>query len=173
MEVSSERAVPAIPPLQTVTLLQDSLRDAGIDSVVGGSGLLASLGLIQEVRDWDLVIDAAPAGADPAAEPDQVVRAVEQVLDTLGLPHQRRERSGIFHTAAAFLVDAGDHSIDVLVGFALGSADRVVSIPARPGHLWRGLQMARPEEWCQAYRLMGREERAESLQRHPGLWAGV
>ena len=169
MDAAAEPADPGIPSLHTVTLLQASLSDAGIDSVVGGSGLLASLGLIEEVHDWDLVVDAPIAGEGSAAARDRVVQRVEEVLDASGLPHRRRERSGIFHTAAALLVDAGDHSIDVLVGFALESRDRVVSIPARPGHLWRGLQMARPEEWSQAYRLMGRAERAESLQRHLGL----
>lgn len=70
-------------------------------------------------------------------------------------------------------VDAGDHSIDVLVGFALESAwepgspsdSGVVVIPARPGRTWLGLQMARPQEWILAYRLMGRTERAEALRR--------
>ncbi|EXF26290.1 hypothetical protein BG28_00385 [Nesterenkonia sp. AN1] len=66
-------------------------------------------------------------------------------------------------------IEAGDHSIDVLTGFALESNGGVVTIPARPGHAWRGLKMARPEEWLLAYRLMGRAERAEALQRHLGL----
>lgn len=164
MDVSSAGADPSIPPLQTVIRLQAALSDAGIESVVGGSGLLASLGLIQTVQDWDLVIDAE-VEMDDGRRVDPVP-AVEQVLHAMDLPHRRRGRSGVFHTAAAIQVDAGDHSIDVLVGFALEAKDRVLSIPARPGHLWRGLQMARPEEWCQAYRLMGRAERAEALQRH-------
>ncbi|MBO0594293.1 hypothetical protein I2485_03645 [Nesterenkonia sp. E16_7] len=173
----------SIPPLQTVTRLQAALSEAGIESVIGGSGLLASLGLIDTVQDWDLVIDVdadadtdADTDADASADADtedgrrvDPVPAVEQVLDALGLPHQPRERSGIFHTTAAIQAEAGDHSIDVLIGFALQSSGRVVRIPARPGHAWRGLRMARPEDWLLAYRLMGRAERAEPLRRHLGL----
>ena len=132
MDVSPESPAPSIPPLQTVALLQASLSDAGIASVVGGSGLLASLGLIDEIHDWDLV-------------------------------------------------DAGDHSIDVLVGFALEAASApgstsgggVVAVPARAGHSWRGLRMARPQEWIVAYRLIGRAERADALARHlhPDQWS--
>ncbi|GAA1105674.1 hypothetical protein [Nesterenkonia jeotgali] len=70
--------------------------------------------------------------------------------------------------ASLGLIQTVHHSIDVLVGFALESQGRLVSIPARPGHMWRGLRMARPEEWLAAYRLMGRAERAEALQRHLG-----
>lgn len=170
MELSSPAGL-SIPPLQTVTGLQAALGDAGIESVIGGSGLLASLGLIHTVQDWDLVIDGdadADADTDDGRRVDPVP-AVEQVLDAMGLPHRRRERSGIFHTTAAIQVEAGDHSIDVLIGFALESSGRVVRIPARSGHVWKGLTMARPEEWLLAYRLMGRAERAEALQRHLGL----
>ncbi|GAA1166786.1 hypothetical protein [Nesterenkonia sandarakina] len=166
MDVFAASAAPSIPPLQTVTRLQSALSEAGIESVVGGSWLLASLGLIQTVQDWDLVIDSE-AGVQGGRWVDPVP-AVEQVLAAMGLRHLRRERSGIFRTSAALQVDAGDHSIDVLVGFALESQGRVVSIPARPGHMWQGLRMARPEEWLAAYRLMGRAERAEALQRHLG-----
>lgn len=169
MDPCSPGAARSIPPLHTVTRLQVALSDAGIESVIGGSGLLASLGLIEAVQDWDLVIDVHEDANLDDGGLLHPVPAVEQALDTLGLPHQRRERSGIFHTAAALQVDAGDHSIDVLIGFALESRGRVVRIPARPGHEWRGLKMARPEEWLLAYRLLGRAERAEALGRHLGL----
>lgn len=168
MDVFAASAAPSIPPLQTVTRLQSALSEAGIESVVGGSGLLASLGLIQTVQDWDLVIDSEAGVEVEGGRRVSPVPAVEQVLAVMGLPHQRRQRSGIFRTSAALQVEAGDHSIDVLVGFALESQGRVVSIPARPGPMWQGLRMARPEEWLVAYRLMGRAERAAALQRHLG-----
>ncbi len=146
-------AAVTMPPLASILLIQKALDQQGINNVVGGSGLLASLGLITEVNDWDLVVDAEPAD-------------VEQLFGELGLPHRRKARSGIFRTDAAIEVDAGDHSIDVLVGFALDSAEGVTRIPARAGERWRGLQMARAEDWEQAYRLLGREQQALLLAEH-------
>lgn len=143
----------AMPPLDSILILQKALDGQGIDNVVGGSGLLASLELVAEVHDWDLVVDAQPA-------------VVEQLLDELELPHRRKPRSGIFHTDAAIEVDAGDHSIDVLVGFALDSTEGVIRIPARAGDRWRGLRMARAEDWVQAYRLLGREAQTRLLADH-------
>lgn len=143
-----------VPPTGTVRLLQESLFTAGIPSVIGGSGLLVSRGLLEKANDWDLVTDAEPAD-------------VRQVLDQLGLTYISAETSGIFRTEALFRVSAEDHEIDVLVKFALDSADGVVAIPARAGRMWRGLRMARPEEWQLAYHLLGRDQRAALLSSSP------
>ena len=150
----TECSAVAVPPTGTVRMLQESLFTAGITSVIGGSGLLVSRGLLEKANDWDLVTDAKPA-------------EVRQVLDELGLTYSRAETSGVFRTEALFRVSAEDHEIDVLVRFALDSADGVVPIPARAGRMWRGLRMARPEEWQLAYRLLGREDRAALLSSTP------
>lgn len=142
------------PPLTLVSHVQRVLSRRSIPSAVGGSGLLASLGLIGTVNDWDLVADAQPA-------------AVEAALDELSLRYSRAEQSGVFRTQALFTIDAGDHQIDVLVRFALQGPNGVIDIPARLGHWWRGLQMAEPEDWYLAYRLMGRQARAELLENYP------
>lgn len=144
-----------VPPTGTVRLLQESLFAAGIPSVIGGSGLLVSRGLLEKANDWDLVTDAEPAD-------------VLRVIDELGLTYSRAETSGVFRTEALFRVSAEDHEIDVLVRFALDSADGAVAIPARAGGMWRGLRMARPEEWQLAYRLLGRDDRAALLSSSPG-----
>ncbi|ROR71923.1 DMT family transporter [Bogoriella caseilytica] len=140
-----------IPPLPEVRQLQRRLASAGVSSVVGGSALLASLGLIDRVRDWDLVTDGDP-------------ELVAQVVGQLGFPVQRRGPSGVFRTALCLTVAARDHEIDVLVGFQLAGPAGVVPIPAYPGARWQGLTMARPQEWELAYRLMGRPERATVLE---------
>lgn len=151
----SERGVDAVsmPPLGTVQTVQASLGRAGIPSVVGGSALLASLGLTREVHDWDLVTEGDPAD-------------VRKVVDALGLPYRQKEPVGIFRSAAVFTVGAEGHEIDVLVGFALDSSGTAVSIPAEPGERWNGLTMARPEDWAVAYRLLGRTEQARALENH-------
>lgn len=146
----NERRV-ASPPIELVKQLQRRLHAIGVPSVVGGSGLLASLGLVDRVNDWDLVTDAEP-------------RVVQQVLDDLQLRYSRAEPSGVFGTEALFKVSAPDHEIDVLVRFALHSPRGVVPIPAEAGSTWRGLTMARAEEWSIAYRLLGRHARADMLE---------
>lgn len=140
------------PPLETVRALQAALAEAGVPSVVGGSGLLAALGLVSEARDWDLVL---PAGS---------VETAERVLAALGLEATRApEGHPLYATEAMLAVDGGDHTIDVLVGFALRTPDGTVAIPAREGGMWRGLVMARTDDWAVAYRAMGRDARADLL----------
>lgn len=139
------------PPLAVVRQLQRQLASAGVVSVVGGSGLLASLGLVDRVRDWDLLTDGEP-------------ELVRRIVDRLGLPVHRRGPEGVFRTDECLTLLAGDHEIDVLIGFELAGPQGAVPIPAEPGDQWQGLTMARPGEWELAYRLMGRPERAALLQ---------
>jgi hypothetical protein len=139
-----------LPSLDLIKRLQDQLSLAGISSVVGGSALIASLGITVTINDWDLVIDDDP-------------KDVQQVLDELGLSYKKVGPSGIFKTEALFKISAENHEIDVMVRFALDTPKGVVSIPACPGKVWRGLTMARPEDWEVAYRLMGRHEKATLL----------
>ena len=142
--------LPSTPPLEAVKKVQGTLSRAGIPTAVGGSGLLVSLGLIDRAHDWDLVTDGEP-------------EEVRSVIEGLGLAYRTKGPMGVYRSAAVFTIDAGDHEIKVLVQFCLASAGRAVSIPARRGHTWNGLVMARPQEWATAYRLMGRTQRAELL----------
>ena len=144
---------PSTPPLDAVKKVQAALIAAGIPSVVGGSGLLVSLGLIGRAHDWDLVTDG---------EPEEVRR----VIEGLGFAYRTKGPMGAYRSAAVFTIDADDHEIDVLVQFCLATEGRTVSIPARRGHTWNGMIMARPQEWATAYRLMGRTQRAELLHNH-------
>lgn len=48
------------PPLSLIEEIQQKFAARGIHNVVGGSAVLASLGLVEEVHDWDLLTDAAP-----------------------------------------------------------------------------------------------------------------
>jgi hypothetical protein len=70
------------PPLETVRALQAALAEAGVPSVVGGSGLLAALELVDEARDWavayramgrdaraDLLEGAGPGGLSAGEHP--------------------------------------------------------------------------------------------------------
>ena len=147
------------PPLRVVQAVHRDLAARG-QVVLGGSGLLYALGLVDSVGDWDLVTDV------PSEQVAGVLADRSLVAQRLGgdLPG--------FATAALFRVDAGDHQIDVLVDFAIRVAGRVTAIPARPWRTWQGMTLARPEDWALAYELMGREEKAALLRdwllAHPG-----
>ena len=139
--------------MDLVRRLQEALRDAGIGSVVGGSGLLASLGLVDTVNDWDLVTDGDEA-------------AVAAVLRALGLPAEPEEGdSARYATRSLHRLERDGEHVDLLVGCAIRTPDGVVRIPAAAGGTWRGLTMARPEDWRLAYRAMGRTEKAAALDR--------
>jgi hypothetical protein len=145
-----------LPPTDLVSRVQRALGEAGIGSVVGGSGLLASLGLVDTVNDWDLVTDGETT-------------AVAGVLRTLGLPAAAQpDDAGAFASRAHHRLEAGGEQVDLLVGFAIRTGDDIVHIPAAPGGTRLGLTMARPEDWRLAYRAMGRVERASLLERALG-----
>lgn len=146
------------PPLEPVLRVQAALVAGGVQCVVGGSALLAARGLIDVVNDWDLVVDAG-RGEDTL-----------RILTTLGLPVQQiRDAHPPFATELLLVVDAGDHTIDVMVGFAVRGPDGVtVRVPALaevgPWATWNGLVLGRAQDWVPAYRAMGREERALLLE---------
>lgn len=125
---------------------------ADVIAAVGGSGLLAAHGLVDVVHDWDLTTDAPP---------DRVRAA----LDTVALPvRDRTSREHPFRTQRLLTVDAGDHSIDVMIGFALADADgRQVELPTRVSGSWHGLPIGDPAVWREAYALLGRTDRAALL----------
>jgi len=145
---------PPLPPLDAVRAVQSALADAGLPSVVGGSALLASLGLpIEAVRDWDVVVDA---------DPEAVAAALA------GLPHPvttaPSPAPAPYDSEALLVVDAGEHTVDVIVRFRLRTPEGVIRVPAQAGGSWNGLVMARAEEWSAAYRAMGRPDRAALLE---------
>jgi len=144
----------AIPPLDLVLKIQERLAAVGAPSVVGGSGLLYSLGHVTEVRGWDLVTDAPPSRVRP-------------VLGALGLDVSAIAPQGDLVTERHFRINAGDHTIDILVKFRLRAGEEIREIPATPGATWRGLVMARPEEWALVYTLVGRSDRAAMLSAPP------
>lgn len=140
-----------IPPLDTVVRTVDALVAAGLTPAVGGSGLLVGMGLAEVANDWDVTVDADPAG-------------VVAALDTAGVRHRdATDRGGGYATALRLVVDGAGHDVDVLVGFALPGPDGVEALPVRVTGHWRGLPLADPVVWERAYRLMGRIAKADAL----------
>jgi hypothetical protein len=143
----------SIPPLDTVLRTANALREAGLVTALGGSGLLAALGLADQVRDWDLTTDATPEAVAAAL----AAVHLEPVLASAG--------EGRYATRARFHVAGDDHEVDLLVGFALRSGATVIPIRTRVTGSWRGLPLGDPAAWELAYRLMGRPEPAAHLRR--------
>jgi hypothetical protein len=141
----------ASPPLDAVRRVVEELEAVGCTASVGGSGLLMSLGLVGAVRDWDVTTDGPR---------DRVAAA----LGATGLAFEERSSGdGVYATSARFAVLAGDHEVDVLVDFAVKVGEGVTRVSSRPASTWRGLPMASPVAWAQAYRVIGREGHAEAL----------
>jgi hypothetical protein len=142
------------PPLSVVTVVVAALQAHGAVAAVGGSGLLAALRLVDSVRDWDVTTDAAT----------QTVEAALAGIPGTAVTSAPAGETG-YATRARFIVHGDDHDVDVLVGFALFDHEEVVSLPTRVTRTWRGLPIADPAVWLQAYRLLGRHHRADLLQR--------
>src|SRR5690606_6146798 len=96
-----------LPPLDAVTAIVAVFERRGWPVAVGGSAVLAWLGLVDTVRDWDVTVDA---------DPDEV----RQALLAAGFePEDRTSHEHPFATRRRLVLTLADHEIDVLVGFAL------------------------------------------------------
>jgi hypothetical protein len=143
--------VDAIPDVTAVREILSCFDDHGIVGAIGGSGLLAALGLTRVVRDWDITTDGAPSS---------VVRALVEV----GYPYRCGTVGvGIFASAALYIVDAGTHDVDVIVGFAVRIEGQRIELPTRVAGTWHSLPIADPTVWEQAYRAMGETAKADLL----------
>lgn len=154
-EPSTLARVLVTPPTAAVSSVLAALAARGVEAAIGGSGLLAALGLVDRVRDWDVTTDA----------PAEVVRAA---LDDTGLPYRSAAvRDGVYATRERYVVTAADHEVDVIVGFAVHdpAAASVAPLPTKVTGQWRGLPLADPAVWALAYRLIGRSDRAALLDR--------
>ncbi len=138
------RSHPPLEPLQDVVA---RLRAAGIETALGGSGLLAAPGLETTVHDWDLTTDAAQ---------DEVASALAPLSPTLV------GSSGI-HADSKVMLPALE--LEVICRFAFAAGDGVIRIPTVVTGTWNGVPLGSPEAWAVAYTLLGRDPKAERLFR--------
>jgi hypothetical protein len=144
-------AVDEIPDLTVVREILDCFEDHGIVGAIGGSGLLAALGLTRVVHDWDITTDGAAS-------------SVERALVEVGYPYRCGAVGvGTFATTALYIVDAETHEVDIIVGFAVRTEGRRIELPTRVTGTWRSLPVADPIVWEQAYRAMGETAKADLL----------
>ena len=142
----------ALPPLEPLRRALARLAAAGVPHALGGSGLLAALGLVDVVHDWDVTCDATLDGlAGVFAD----------------LPHERFGNSGC-HADHKLNLEGG--GIELIARFAFFVPGGIVRIPTLATRTWNGVPVGSPEGWAVAYALMGelegvarRRERAEML----------
>ncbi|MDX1381308.1 MAG: hypothetical protein R3233_09310 [Xanthomonadales bacterium] len=125
------------------------LADAGIVHALGGSGLMRLLGIEVPVRDWDLTTDAGRAD-------------IEQALDGFAgqsLPPAAPCRSDFL---LSYAVDG--ETIEIMGRFRLETPAGQVAVRTRVTDRKHGIPLGCPAEWARAYRLMGRDAKAELLE---------
>lgn len=136
------------PPLPLLRDFVERLERAGLTVALGGSGLLAALGLGDTVRDWDLTCD------DPL---DRVVAALD------GEPFVHKGSDELHADQKLALADG---TVEVILGFAFQVAGAVVRIPTVVSARVEGIPLASPEGWAIAYGLLGREAKSDALFDH-------
>jgi len=137
-----------IPPIEPLLVLVARFEAEGIRCALGGSGLLAALGLTETVHDWDLTVDAPL---------DQLVPLAG------GWPFETAGSSGVH--ADAKLMFPG-HSIEVIARFAFHGPGGVIRIPTVVTGRWRGVPLGSPEAWLAAYHLLERPAKRDLLLGH-------
>ena len=136
------------PPLEPLRAVIATLERAGIPCALGGSGLLAALGLTASVRDWDLQVDAPARLVYPQLDPART----------------RYVGSDALH--ADEKVELPEDRIEVICRFAFFTPDGIVELPAAIGERREGLPLACAEVWAVAYWLLEREAKAAALLAH-------
>jgi hypothetical protein len=136
------------PPLEPLRGTVDRLERAGVVVALGGSGLLAALGLTDSVGDWDLTTDA---GLD----------RVRAALAGEGITHTGPDE---LHADRKLTLAGG--TVEVIVGLAFHTRRGLVRIPTWVCGRWRGLPIGSPEAWAVAYHLLGRAAKSEALFAH-------
>ncbi|HVP15022.1 MAG TPA: hypothetical protein VMS88_05735 [Terriglobales bacterium] len=133
------------PPLEPLLEILARLEAEGIACALGGSGLLAALGLADVVRDWDLTAEASLECLIPIAR---------------GMPFETAG-SDALHADAKLMFPA--ERIEVIARFAFHVPGGVVRIPTVVTGRWRGVPLGSPEAWALAYDLLGRAGKRDLL----------
>jgi len=140
------------PPLEPLRSLIARLEAARFPHALGGSGLLAALGLVTRVNDWDVTVEAGI---------DALVAACARL---------KFERFGNNGCHADHKLSFARERTELISEFAFFVPGGAIRIPVRVSATWNGLPVGSPTAWAAAYALLGeldreprRLERAELL----------
>lgn len=140
--------VTSSPPLALLCGAVERLERGGVTVALGGSGLLAALGLVETVGDWDLTTDD-PFGRVAAA--------------LAGEPYTDHGSDDLHADRKLVLADG---AVELILGLAFHVAGGVVRIPTMVSARVEGIPLGSPECWAVAYDLLGRREKSAALFDH-------
>ncbi len=144
-----------LPSFELLNVVTQRFKDEKITFVLGGSALLYSLGLLSDVKDWDLCVEVP----------------LEQIEACLGgLNYSLLPNNEIFKSDFLIRVQDNAAEIDIIGHFKIRRPDdgSIHRVPLKISHHWNGFPMADPHEWMVAYELMGREDKTLLLKKYCG-----
>ncbi len=147
-------ASPELPPLEPLRAILARLRSRGLPHALGASGLLAALGLVDRVNDWDVTVEA------PIATLEEACAGLEF------------ERSGHGGGHADHKLGFARERVELIAEFAFFVPGGVVRIPTVVTRAWRDLPVGSPTAWAAAYALMGELEDSPRRRERAGLLFG-
>lgn len=136
------------PPISALRSVLERLEGEGLVVALGGSGLLAALGLADRVRDWDLTTDG---------DADRVAAILAGKVEAAHGP-------GPLHADRKLVLAGG--AVEVIVGLAFQCGGGRVRIPTLVSGRADGIPLGSPEGWAVAYHLLGREQKRDALLQH-------
>ncbi len=136
------------PDFSALKEISSRLKKAGIKHALGGSGLMASLGLVKDVRDWDLTTDAEWETVEPLLK---------------GLSYEVKPPTELFPSKYLCVIKIENTSIDLIGGFAIRTSSEVFNVPTLVIKEWEEVPVGSPAVWAKAYSLMGRFEKSNLL----------
>ena len=136
------------PPFSALKEISDRLKKGNIKHALGGSGMMAFLGLVDTVQDWDITTDADLEVIKPLIE---------------GLDYEIKPPSDQFASKFLCRIKIDGASIDLIGGFKIKTTDGFFSLPTLVTDEWEGVPVGSPSAWAKAYQLMGRSEKSDLL----------
>ena len=131
-------------PERALQAVAARLREHDVPFLLGGSMLLRALGLDVPVRDVDLMLRAADRERFEAAAGEWLVATTT-------------EPGPVLTSAWKATLDVDGVEVEGLGGLGFAGGEE---LPFRAGGEWRGIPLAAPEVWYQAYRAYDPEKAA-------------
>ena len=139
------------PSFAALKQVSDRLKEANIDHALGGTGLLFALGLIGEVHDWDITVEAP-------------LELIEPML--AGLIWEPVGPSEAFSSDFLIRIFLEGAVIEIISGFTILRSGQKHRIPFSVAGQWKGVPLANPKTWQKAYELMGQIHKSKALANH-------
>jgi hypothetical protein len=132
---------------------------AHLPHALGASGLLASLGLVERVNDWDVTVDAP-------------IEALRAAVAGEGLDEHGPQGGHADHKLAL-----RGAPIELIARYAVEVPGGVVRIPTVVTGAWHGAPVGSPTAWAVAYALLARVDdppkRAQRAARAEALFGWI